>query len=182
MSWSGLFEVTISTIATLFVGIIIWRKRTEPIPSTAFWCFAILVLLVVILPTLQEIATQLQALDIRLGGERYSISRKELTKTQAQLAELKAKVEPAKSATWVLFREGDCGDNDIPPPTAGDVPDNNRCNLNNANTSAVCWDGVLYGNTPSPTGTVSWCTYKTTPPAQCHGGGRPGRIYRCQPS
>ncbi len=47
--------------------------------------------------------------------------------------------------------------------------------------SATCWDGVITFNDATPDGGYPWCTYKSTPAANCTGGGNPGSLYVCNP-
>lgn len=79
-------------------------------------------------------------------------------------------------ARWELVRVGsDCPAHDI-GITNGAIPEPAMCKL--ANTTAVCWDGGLFGN-QSRSG--AWCTYKSVPSDQCRGGTNPGQVYRCIP-
>lgn len=173
--------MVVVVLGALFVGYIIWHRRAESVPNAAFWGFTVLIALVFLLPAIPEIVNQISNLDVEIGGKHYKFTRAELTMVRAQVEELKTKVDPPKVAKWVLVGEGDCGGTDI-QFVPGSGPDDSRCNATSANQTPVCWDGELYQNNPSPVGNAEWCTYKSTPPNQCRGGSRPGKMYRCQPA
>jgi hypothetical protein len=183
MSWHGLAAIFIAAIAVLFVACVIWRKTTEAMPSAAYWSFSVLLGLMFTLFAVPELLQQLEGYGLFVGGKEYAVTKRTQDTNKdailAAVADLAARIDNEKrhpEPRWILFGEaGDCPATDI-AQTPGATPDDSKCTTESAKTSAVCWDGAVYQN-----GTKAFCTYKTTPPEQCRGGARPGRIYRCQP-
>ena len=96
---------------------------------------------------------------------------------EAQVHAIESPGAVPQAKGWQLVRIDDCPGTDDANvgPTSGATPKPDRCKA--TNITAVCWDGELYQNGGSP-----WCTYKRINPSSCSGGGRPGRLYRCDPS
>ena len=182
MSWLGILSISIAALSAIFIACAIWKKKSDTIPSAAYWSFTILIGLIFTLSAIPEIINQISGVGVDAGGMRYSVSRSNLTQitdTQAALAALEVKIVGVTSPRWVLRGEGDCSGNDAQPFSGGASPESGRCNAASAGKAAVCWDGVAYHNNPSPVGVPGWCTYKTLPASQCRGGARPGKIYEC---
>jgi hypothetical protein len=83
----------------------------------------------------------------------------------------------ADQVQWAFQRIGDCPGFDT-ACTVGATPDPTLCNAGTSGTTAVCWDGVTYGN-GAPCGSTAWCTYKSIDAPSCTGGASPGYLYEC---
>jgi hypothetical protein len=83
--------------------------------------------------------------------------------------------------TWKYVRLGDCPAQDI-NCSVGAEPNDNECRPNRIGQVSVCWGNRRGGYPPFSGcggGPASWCTYKSTTPAQCQGGAAPGSMYEC---
>jgi hypothetical protein len=188
ISWPGIVAIMIATLSSVFIGWIIWRKKEENPPPSAFWCFTILVGFIFAVPLIPELINQMQHVKAKYGAGEFAFERTESTNDNARrdlsdaLKALIARITPAESITpaWVLYGEGgnDCPGEDI-GATPGPIPSTKMCNDASSGTTAVCWDGTIYTNRSSPVESAAWCTYKRIGPERCKGGGSPGRVYMC---